>query len=141
MSHCSALALEITGFAQGLLPPWSQCTFEYYKKYEVKMTRISLNFIIDPSCERALKNRWVKLKIGNRLWKWTFGQDRCLISDFARSNSNKVVLVQVLRSIIVIYNNNFVFSMMISFCSMTRVAGWIFAREIIKCTNMFYPYF
>ena len=44
------------------------CTFEYYRKYEVKTTRILFKFIIYPSCERALKNRRVKSKIGNRLW-------------------------------------------------------------------------
>ena len=29
--------------------------------------------------------------------------------------------------------------MMSSFCSMTRVAGWILVREIIKRTNVFSP--
>ena len=72
MSHCLVLA----GFFQGLLPPWSQsvlwnwvkkCTFEYYRKYEVKMTRMLFKFIIYPSCERTLNNGRVKSKIGNRL--------------------------------------------------------------------------
>ena len=32
-----------------------KCTFEYYRKYEVKMTLILFKFIIYPSCKRALK--------------------------------------------------------------------------------------
>ena len=44
------------------------CTFECYRKYQVKMTRISFKFIIYPSCERALKSGRVKSKTGNRLW-------------------------------------------------------------------------
>ena len=72
--------------------------------------------------EAEIKNRKLSLN-------FTFGQGSCLISDFARPNSNKAVLVQVfLRFEIIIFNNNFVFSMMSSFCSMTRVAGWILAR-------------
>ena len=72
MRHCSISALEDPDFSQGLLPPWSQsvlwnrvlkCTFDYCKKYEVKMTPILLKFIIYPSCERALKNGRVKSKI------------------------------------------------------------------------------
>ena len=47
---------------------WS-FTFQYYRKYEVKkMTCILFKFIIYPSCEKVLQNRWVKSKIGNRLW-------------------------------------------------------------------------
>ena len=62
------------------------------------------------------------------------------MSEFARPNSNKAVLVQVfLRSEIVVFNNNFVFCMMSCFCSMARVAGWILTREIIKRTNVFHP--
>ena len=38
-------------------------TFVYYRKHEVKMTRILCKFIIYPSCERALKNGRVKSKI------------------------------------------------------------------------------
>ena len=54
MSQCSVLALEDPEFSQGLLPPWSQsvlwnwvyqCTFEYYRKYEVRMTRILFNYL------------------------------------------------------------------------------------------------
>ena len=41
----------------------SVATFEYYRKYEVKMARILFKFIIYPSCERALKNGRVKSKI------------------------------------------------------------------------------
>ena len=84
--------------------------------------------------EVEIKNRKLSLN-------FTFGQISCLIVDFARPNSNKAVLVQVfLRFEIVIFNNDFVFSMMTSFCTMALVAGWILVREIIKCTNMFYPF-
>ena len=105
------------------------------------MTRILFKFIIYRSCERALKNGRVKSKIVRKLsLNFTFRQGSCLISDFARPKSNKAVLVQVfLRFQIVIFNNTFVFSMMSSFCSMSRVAGWILAREIIKHSNVFYP--
>ena len=69
-----------------------------------------------------------------------FGQGSCLISDFARPNSNKAVLVQVfLRFELVIFNNNFVFGIMSSFCSKTRAADWILTRELIKRTNVLYP--
>ena len=105
------------------------------------MTRILFTFIIYRSCERVLKNGRVKSKIVRKSsLNFTFGQGSCLISDFARPNSNKAVLVQVfLRFEIVILNNNFVFCMMGSFCSMVRVAGWILPREIIKRANVFYP--
>ena len=105
------------------------------------MTRILFKFIIYPSCERALKNGRVKSKMARKSsLNFTSGQGSCLISDFARPNSNKAVLVQVfLRLDIVIFNNNFVFCMMTSFCSMARVPGWILAREIIKHTKVFYP--
>ena len=107
------------------------------------MTRILFKFVIYPSCERALKNGRVKSKIVRKSsLNLTFGQGSCLISDFARPNSNKAVLVQVfLRFEIVIFNNNFAFCMLSSFCSMAGVAGWILAREIIKRTNVFYPVF
>ena len=69
-----------------------------------------------------------------------FGPGSCLISDFARPNSDKAVSVQVfLRFEILIFNKNFVFCMMSSFCSMTRVADWILTREIIKRTKVLYP--
>ena len=115
--------------------------FEYYRKYEVKMTRILFKFIIYRSCKRALKNGRVKSKTVRKLsLNFTFGQGSCLISDFTRPKSNKAVLVQVfLRFQIVIFNNTFVFCMMSSFCSMSRVAGWILAREITKHSNVFYP--
>ena len=105
------------------------------------MTLISFKFIIYPSCERALRNGKLKTKIVRKSsFIFTFGQGSCLISDFARPNSNKAVLVQVfLRFEIVIFNNNFVFCMMVWFCSMAQVADWIFTREIIKGTNVFYP--
>ena len=91
------------------------------------MTRILFKFVIYPSCERALKNGRVKSKIVRKSsLNLTFGQGSCLISDFARPNSNKAVLVQVfLRFEIVIFNNNFAFCMLSSFCSMAGVAGWI----------------
>ena len=59
----------------------------------------------------------------------TFGQGSCFISDFARLNSNKAVLIHVfLRFEIIIFNNNFVFCKMSSFRRMVRVAGWIPVR-------------
>ena len=71
---------------------------------------------------------------------FTLGQGSCLISGLTRANSNKAVLVQVFfRFEIVIFNNNFVYCMMSSFCSMVWVAGWILPREIVKCTHVFYP--
>ena len=105
------------------------------------MTPILFKFIIYPSCERALRNGRVKSKLVRKSsLNLTFGQGNCLISDLARSNSNKAVLVQVfLKFQIVIFNNNFVFCMMSSFFSMTVGAGWILATEIIKHTNVFYP--
>ena len=132
MSHSSVLALEVTGCL---------FTFKYYRKYEVKMTRILFKPIIYPSCRRALKNGRVKSKIVRKSsLNFIFGQDSCLISDFPTPNPNKAVLVQVfLRFEIVIFSNDFVFCMMSSFCSMARIAGWILAREIIKRANVFYP--
>ena len=131
------LRVAATTIPQHFVKPGIMCTIEYYRKYEVKMTCILFKFIIYPSCERALKNGRVKLRSSLNL---IFGQGSCLISDFARPNSNKAVLVQVfLRVEIVIFNNNFVFCMMSSFCIMGRVAGWILAREIIKRKNVFYP--
>ena len=60
------------------------------------MTRILFKFITYPSCESALKNGSVKSKIVRRSYlNFTFGQGSCLISDFARSNLNKAVLIQV----------------------------------------------
>ena len=104
------------------------------------MTRIIFEFIIYPSCKRDFMNGRVKSKIIRKSsFNFTFGQSSCLISDFARPNSNKAVLVQVfLRFEIVIFNNNFVFCMMNSFGSKTQ-ADWILTREIIKCTNVLYP--
>ena len=105
------------------------------------MISISFKFIIYPSYERALKNGRVKSKIVKKSpLNFTFGQGSCFISDFARRNSNKAVLIQVfLRFEVVIFNNNFVFCMMSSFCSMTRVADLILTREIIQRTNVLYP--
>ena len=90
---------------------------------------------------KASTNGKVKSEIvGKWFVSFTFGQDSCLISDFAKPNSNKAVLVQAfLRFEIVIFNNNFVFCMISSFRRMTRVADWILSREIIKNTNVFYP--
>ena len=80
------------------------------------------------SYERALKNERAKSKIVEKLFlNCTFGQDSSFISDLARPNSNKTVLV------------HFVFCMMSSFCSMGQVARWTLAREMIKGTNVFYP--
>ena len=79
----------------------------------------------------------MKSKIVRKLsFNFTFGQGSCLISDFARPNSNKAVLVQVfLKSFLI----TIFYFMMSSFSSMTPVAGWILIRELIKLTNDFYP--
>ena len=73
MSHCSILSLEAQVFSKSCchhdlkaffeIGYKSVATFEYYRKYEVKMARILFKFIIYPSCERALKNGRVKSKI------------------------------------------------------------------------------
>ena len=157
MSHCFVLALEGPNFSWGLLPPLSQSvlwnwvyegTFEYYRKYEVKMTRTLFKFIIYSYCERALKEGKKKSKIFRKSsLNFTFGQGSCFISDFARPNSKKALLLQIfLRFEIVIFNNNFAFfvarlfePVMSSFCGMPWVAGWFLLKEIIKCTSVFYP--
>ena len=70
------------------------CTFEYYRKYEIKMTCILFKFLIYPSCERALKNGRVKPKIFRKLsLNFNFGQGSCLIADFARPKPNKAVFI------------------------------------------------
>ena len=93
--------------------------FKFMKAYE---------YLSLLSYERALKNERAKSKIVKKLsLNCTFGQDSSFISDLARPNSNKTVLV------------HFVFCMMSSFCSMGQVARWTLAREMIKGTNVFYP--
>ena len=103
------------------------------------MSCISFKFIII----HLVKGPWrTEGEIKNRKssLSFIFGLRSCLISDFARANSNKAVLVQVfLRYEIVIFNNHFVFFMMSSFCSMAWVVGCILAREITKRTNVCYP--
>ena len=103
------------------------------------MTRILLKFIVYlPILWKGLEEWDGEIKSGKSSLSFTFGQGSCLISDFGRSNSSKAVLIQVfLRFKIAIFNNNFMFSMMSSFCSMVRLAGWILAREIIKWTIVF----
>ena len=72
MSHCSILTLEDQVFPNGYclhnLKSFYEigvykCTFEYCRKYEVKMTRTLFKFTIYPPCEKALKNGRVKSKI------------------------------------------------------------------------------
>ena len=59
------------------------------------MTCILFQFVIYPSCERALKNGRVKSEIVRKLsLNFTFGQGCCLTSDFARTSSKKAALVQ-----------------------------------------------
>ena len=98
-------------------------------------------FIIYPSCKKALKNGRVKSKIAKKSsLNFTFGQGSCVISEVARPNSNKAILVLVfLRFEIAVFNINFVFRMMNSFSSMTRVADWILTGEIVKHANVLYP--
>ena len=88
-----------------------------------------------------MKNGRVKSKIVRKSsLNLTLGQGTCLISEFTRSNSKNAVLVQdFMRFEIVIFNNNFVFCMISTFCSMAGVADWFLAREILKRINMFYP--
>ena len=114
----------------------------------MKVTIILFKFIIYPSCERALNNRRRKSQILRKSsLDFTFGQGSCLVSDFARPNSNKAVLLQIsLRFDIDIFNNNFVFCVaeflepvMSSFCSMAWLAGWFLLRKIIRRTSVFYP--
>ena len=89
------------------------------------MTRI-FKIIIYPSCERALKNGRVKLKIFRKSsLNITFGHSSSLITDFARPNSSKAVLLQIsLKFAIVVFNKNFAFCVvgfleaaLSSFCS------------------------
>ena len=82
---------------------------------------------------KGLVEHEVEIKNRKSFLNLTFGQNSCLILDFARPNSNKAILVQVFS---VIFNSNFVFCMMSSLCSKARLAGWILAREIIKCINV-----
>ena len=109
---------------------------------------ILLKFIIYPFCERDVNNGRLKLQIFRKTFlNFTFGQGSCLISDFARLNSNKALLLQMcLRFDIGIFNNNFAFCVaeflepvMGSFCSTLWLAGWFLLREIIKRIIVFYP--
>ena len=61
------------------------------------MTRILFQVIIYLSCENVLENGRVKSKTVLNYFNFPFGQGSCLISDFARPNSNKVVLAQDLK--------------------------------------------
>ena len=91
-------------------------------------------------CERAWRTE-DRIKYKKSSLNFIFGQGSCFISDFARLNSNKAVLVQLfLRFEIVIFSISFVFFMMNSICNMAWVAGWILEREIIKSTNVFYAF-
>ena len=57
-----------------------------------------------------LQEREVEIKNRKSSLNFNAGQGSCLMSEFARPNSNKAVLVQVfLRFEIVIFNDNFVF--------------------------------
>ena len=104
------------------------------------MTYILFKFIIYPFYERVFKNGRVKSEIFRKSsLNFTFGQGSCLISGFAKPNTNKAVLAQVFLRFEIIFNNNFVFCVMSSFCSMAQVAGLILTRQIIKSTNVFYP--
>ena len=96
-------------------------------------------FIIYPSCERALKNGSVKSIIENRLWTSLLARVAVLYQNLLGQTQTKPYWSKIfLRFGIAILNNNFVFRMMSSFCSMARVAGCILAREMIKCANVFY---
>ena len=113
MSHRFVLATEVQGFSQELLPPLSQsvlrnsveqCTLEYYRKYEVKMTHILFKFIIYPSCDRAVKNGRVKSKIGNCLFHIWSGQLSCIRLYQAKLKQSRIALFEI-----VIFNSNFAF--------------------------------
>ena len=90
------------------------------------MTLILFKFIIYSSCERALNNGRVKLKIFRKSsLNFTFGQGAYLTSDIARLDSNKVELLQIsLIFNIGVFNKNFAFCVaefletVSSFCSM-----------------------
>ena len=86
MSHCPVSVLEDTGLlprvaatmiSKGFAKLGKKLYFEYYRKYKVKMNHILLKFIIYPSCERALQNGRVKLKI---VTKSSFGDSIFLTS-------------------------------------------------------------
>ena len=122
--------------------------FRILKKIRIKMTLTIFKFIIYPSCKTALNNGRVKLQIFKKLsLNFIFGQGSCLISDFARSKSSKVVLLQILlRFNIGIFNNNFAFCVAeflepvrSSFCSMLWLSGWFLLRKIINRMSVFYP--
>ena len=100
--------------------------FVYYRKYEVKMTRILFKFIVYPSLERVLKTGRVESKTSRQSsLNYPFGKRGCPILDFTTPKSNRPVLLQIsLRFQVVIFNNSFGFCVagllelgMSSFCS------------------------
>ena len=121
--------------------------FVYYRKYEVKMTRILFKFIVYPSLERVLKTGRVESKTSRQSsLNYPFGKRGCPILDFTTPKSNGPVLLQIsLRFQVVIFNNSFGFCVagllelgMSSFCSIPWAAGWFLLKEIIKRTRVFY---
>ena len=147
MSYGSVLVLEVRRFFQGLLPPLSKgfvklyiivCFWILYKIWSKDDSYI-IEFYYLPIFRKRLKEREGEIKNRKPFLNFTFDEDSCLLSNFTRSNSNKSILVQVFwRCDIVIFNNNLLFCMLSSFCSIARVAGCILAREIIKWINVFY---
>ena len=85
--------------------------FVYYRKYEVKMTRILFKFIVYPSLERVLKTGRVESKtLRQSSLNYPFGKGACPILDFTTPKTSRPVLLQIsLRFQVVIFNNNFGF--------------------------------
>ena len=102
-----------------------------------------------PILWKGLEGRRVKSKIFRKSSSnFPFGQGCCLISDFARLNSNKVVLLQIsLRFEKVIFNNNSTFCVtgflepvMSSFRSIPWEAGWFLLGETLNVQACSSPY-
>ena len=89
------LALEIRGFPNELLPPWSQSislnwvyysTIKYDRKYKVKMTSTTLSLLFIHLLKRVWKIGRVEGNIfGKSSLNFTFGQDNYLKSDWSKA--------------------------------------------------------
>ena len=129
--HILSYFLHGSIFCLGIYIPVSKPSICFWKrvisaKWRNKLLIYNIVFksIIYPSFDRVLKHGMVNSKIG---------QSSYLISDFALPNSMKAVLLQIsLKFGMVIFNSNFSFCLadflkplMISFCSMAWVPGWL----------------
>ena len=139
--HILSYFLHGSIFCLGIYIPVSKPSICFWKrvisaKWRNKLLIYNIVFksIIYPSFDRVLKHGMVNLKMFRKLsLNFNFGQSSYLISDFALPNSMKAVLLQIsLKFGMVIFNSNFSFCLagflkplMISFCSMAWVAGWL----------------